>query len=72
MLHLVLWLMGEFIGEVKPIKGIRQSDPLLTYYFILIPDVLSKGVIKASIARGIKGTHFNVKYPTLTHLFVCR
>ncbi|MCH80235.1 hypothetical protein A2U01_0001001 [Trifolium medium] len=49
--HYQVLVNGESVGPVKPLRGLRQGDPLSPYIFIMCAEGLS-GLLKQSEARG--------------------
>ncbi|GAU36460.1 hypothetical protein TSUD_166260 [Trifolium subterraneum] len=66
--HYQVLVNGESVGPVKPMRGLRQGDPLSPYIFIMCAEGLS-GLLKQSEARGeIHGIKVCRGAPILTHL----
>jgi len=60
---------GEQLTYFHPTRGIRQSDPLSPYLFILMASVLSNLINQAIHMGHLKGIQINRWCPTLFHLF---
>jgi hypothetical protein len=66
--HYQVLVNGESVGPVKPMRGLRQGDPLSPYIFIMCAEGLSR-LIKKSEARGeVHGIKVCRGAPLLTHL----
>lgn len=57
---------GEIVGVVRPIRGLRQGDPLSPYLFILCAEGLSNQAEEQGELRGISLRRGG---PTVNHLF---
>lgn len=42
MHYSIINVKGKFAGFMRPLRGIRQGDPLCPYFFIIVVDVLSQ------------------------------
>ena len=59
---------GSAHGNIKPMRGIRQGDPLSPYLFILCANVLSHMMKKAEDNKEIKGINVSTRGPSISHL----
>lgn len=58
----------EPLPYFQPKRGIRQDDPLSPYLFIIVANVISLLMKKATAEGKIKGIKLNRNCPTLSHL----
>ena len=56
-------------GEIKPMHGLRQGDPLSPYLFILCAEGLSALLHKAVQNKSLKGVAASARGPKISHLF---
>jgi hypothetical protein len=52
----------------RPIKGLRQGDPLSPYLFILCQDILSRMIEKEHRLGQVNGVKMNLNGPPFTHV----
>lgn len=64
----ILW-NGEALEEFRPLKGLRQGDPLSLYLFVLCMERLSNMISRRVEEKKWKGISFARGGPCLTHLF---
>ncbi|CAH9132557.1 unnamed protein product [Cuscuta epithymum] len=60
---------GKFLGPITPERGLRQSDPLSPYLFILVAEGLSALLRKAEQEGKIHGVAVCRGAPRVSHLF---
>ncbi|XP_028051902.1 uncharacterized protein LOC114256459 [Camellia sinensis] len=60
---------GEKRASIIPTRGLRQGDPLSSYLFILVADVLSKLLTRSLRNNLLSGFKLARHCPTLSHLF---
>ena len=65
--HYSILINGRPRGKIKPIRGIRQGDPISPFIFVLAMDYLSILLNHLEKKNLIKGVSFNGKH-NLTHL----
>ena len=59
---------GESKGLIKPIRGIRQGDPLSPFLFLLCTEGLNNLIVKAESEGSIHGFALSRRSPKLMHL----
>jgi hypothetical protein len=59
---------GSPVGMIKPIRGIRQGDPISPYLFFLCAETLSSLLFKAEQQGFISRIPTSPKGPQLSHL----
>lgn len=59
---------GAKTKHFQPSKGIRQSDPLSPYLFILCQDVLSRLIERKFLAGNLCGVKMNINGLAFTHV----
>jgi len=60
---------GNPVGCFKPSRGLRQSDPISPYLFLLCAETLSSLLFKAENKGFITGVPTSPRGPRLSHLF---
>ncbi|KAM6553580.1 hypothetical protein CsatB_014342 [Cannabis sativa] len=60
---------GHVLDPISPSRGIRQSDPLSTYLFIIGAEGLSALIQKFEANRLIQGCKVAQRAPPITHMF---
>ena len=60
---------GSIHGNVIPIRGLRQGDPISPYLFILCAEAFSSLITKAISKKSIHGVKICRGTPPLSHLF---
>ena len=60
---------GEALGNIIPLRGIRQGDPLSPCLFLLCAEDLSALIHEAARNQQINGIFICKGYPRITHLF---
>ena len=55
-------------GNIKPLRGIRQGDPLLPYIFLLCAKGFNSLLLRAEMEGRIKGVFICRKAPSVTNL----
>lgn len=68
MIRFSVVINGEARVQLNPRRGLRQGDPLSPYIFVLVKDVLSKMISKASRDNKLFGIKFNYYCPRLSHI----
>ena len=56
-------------GDIQPIRGIRQGDPLSPYLFSICSEALNHQLQRAARSDAIKGFSLCRNGPKITHLF---
>jgi hypothetical protein len=56
-------------GNITPSKGIRQGDPLSSYFFIIYAEGLSSLLNQAKVDKGITGLSITRGATRISHLF---
>nr|XP_048324647.1 secreted RxLR effector protein 78-like [Ziziphus jujuba var. spinosa] len=56
---------GNIVGNIDPVRGLRQGDPLSPYFFILCSEIFSKLMDRES---GIQGIKIYRNAPVVSHL----
>lgn len=64
-----LLLSIKKVAGFKPLRGLRQGDPLSPFLFIIVPDILSRMLISASNDGLLRGIRLDRGCPSLTHYF---
>lgn len=62
-------LNGQSVGSIKPSRGLRQSDPLSPFLFLLCAMGLQGLLQKAKMEGSIKGVAIRRYGPRVSHLF---
>lgn len=60
---------GSPSSPFTPTRGLRQGDPLSSYLFILVSEVLSSMIQKSCDSGNLKGIKFFEAGPSISHLF---
>ena len=60
---------GELVGHIKPIRGLRQGNPLSPYMFLLCAIGLQRHLHKAESKGAIRGVSICRNGPHVSHLF---
>ena len=61
-------LNGKPCGNIVPIRGLRQGDPLSPYSFLLCAEGLSAMIKKATVVGDLHGVAVCRRGPKLSHL----
>ncbi|XP_026395820.1 uncharacterized protein LOC113290426 [Papaver somniferum] len=61
-------LNGSPRQAFKPLRGIRQGDPISPYLFLLTMEVFTRALAKAEMEEKIQGIKISRKAPQVTHL----
>ncbi|KAM2673196.1 hypothetical protein EV2_014512 [Malus domestica] len=67
--NFAIMLNGQPGSKFAPTRGLRQGDPLSPYLFLLVSEVLSLLIQKASGTKMINGVQFNPMGPCISHIF---
>ncbi|GKU88221.1 hypothetical protein SLEP1_g2511 [Rubroshorea leprosula] len=59
---------GNQTPNFVPQKGLRQGDPLSSYLYLFIADLLSRLLMVATIEKKISGYKIRMRSPTISHL----
>lgn len=62
-------MIEKHVSHFVPSRGIRQRDPLFSYLFLLVADVLSLMIQKAVARENIRGLRIKLSSAELTHFF---
>ena len=62
---------GEPKGLLRPSRGLRQGNPLLSYLFFFCAEGLNALLREAALRGEIHGFSICRNGPKLTHLFFC-
>ncbi|GJW71976.1 reverse transcriptase [Tanacetum coccineum] len=60
---------GESVRIIKPQRGLRQRDPISPYLFIIVVDVLSCQISKATKSGSLSGIKMARNCPAISHIF---
>jgi hypothetical protein len=60
---------GQPVGHIKPMKGLRQGDPISPYLFLICAEDLSAMLIQAELRGVISGVPISKRGPKISHLF---
>ncbi|KAM1414771.1 hypothetical protein ACFX2I_006507 [Malus domestica] len=67
--NFAIMLNGQPGSKFVPFRGLRQGDPLSPYLFLLVSEVLSLLIQRASDTNKINGVQFNPQGPSISHIF---
>ncbi|KAK0585538.1 hypothetical protein LWI29_030060 [Acer saccharum] len=62
-------LNGKVSGNIKPSKGLRQDDPLSSYFFLICVEGLSSLIVLSEKHGDYSGFSCSKMGPKITHLF---
>ncbi|GJX59329.1 RNA-directed DNA polymerase, eukaryota, reverse transcriptase zinc-binding domain protein [Tanacetum coccineum] len=60
---------GDYVGVIKPQRGLRQGDPVSPYLFIIIANVLSRQISRAMTLGTLSGIKMVRNCPLISHIF---
>jgi hypothetical protein len=60
---------GQPVGHIKPMRGLRQGDPISPYLFLICAEALSAMLNQAEVRGVISGVPTSKRGPKISHLF---